>query len=297
MAPVATTVAFLGLGHMGAPMAARLLDGGFALRVHNRTAARAAPLAARGAHVAATPAEAVEGADLVVTMLADDAALEATAFGPDGIVAALPTGAVHVSTSTVSPEVLARVAAAHRERGGHLVAAPVMGRPDVAAAGSLWILAAGPPALEERCRPLFAALGRGHTWLGDDPALAAVAKIAANFMLLGVVELAAEALTLVEKQGLAPERFFEIAKMLLPAPAFEGYAGRMLTGNFDAAGFTANLALKDATLALGLAQSGRAPTPIASLVRDRLLAALARGRGEQDLASLYAVAREAAGLD
>jgi 3-hydroxyisobutyrate dehydrogenase-like beta-hydroxyacid dehydrogenase len=294
---LATTVAFVGLGNMGQPMAARLLERGFALRVHNRTAARAAPLAERGAVVGATPAEAADGAEVVVTMLADDAALEAAALGPHGFAAALGPGALHISMSTVSPEVTRRLAEEHARRGAHLVAAPVMGRPDVAAAGSLWLLAAGPPDLAERCRPLFEALGRGHTWLGEDPGLACVAKIGANFMLVGVVELAAEALTLVEKQGLEPARFFEIAKMLLPAPAFEGYAGRMLAGSYQTAGFTAALALKDASLALGLAERGRAPVPIASLVRDRLLAALARGRGEQDLAALYAIARESAGLE
>ena len=291
------TVAFVGLGNMGRPMAARLLERGFALRVHNRTAAKAAPLAEQGALVAATPAEAADGADVMLSMLADDTALEAAALGPNGFVGALRPGGLHVSMSTVSPEVTRRLADEHRARGADLVAAPVMGRPDVAASGNLWILAAGPAGLEERCRPLFEALGRGHTWLGEDPGLACVAKIGANFMLVGVVELAAEALTLVEKQGLEPARFFEVAKMLLPAPVFEGYAGRMLAGSYQTAGFTAALALKDAGLALGLAEGGRAPAPIASLARDRLLTALARGRGEQDLAALYAVARESAGLE
>lgn len=294
---VSSTVAFVGLGNMGRPMAERLLEKGFTLRAHNRTAAKAAPLAERGATVAATPAEAAEGADVVVTMLADDTALADAALGPSGFVAALRPGALHVSMSTVSPEVTRRVAEAQPAGGSQLVAAPVMGRPDVAAAGNLWILAAGDPALEEACRPIFGALGRGHTWLGQDPALACVAKITANFMLVGIVELAAEALALVEKQGLPPAQFFEVAKMLLPAPSFEGYAGRMLSGSYDTAGFTASLALKDASLALGLAHSGQSPAPIASLARDRLLAALARGRGDRDLAVLYAVARENAGLE
>jgi 3-hydroxyisobutyrate dehydrogenase-like beta-hydroxyacid dehydrogenase len=294
---VSTTIAFVGLGNMGRPMAERLLERGFALRVYNRTAARAAPLAELGATVASTPAEVVAGADLVVTMLADDAALEGVAVGPDGFAPAMDPRALHVSMSTVSPDVTRALAEQHRARGGALVAAPVMGRPDVAAAGSLWILAAGPPALEARCRPLFEALGRGYSWLGEDPALAPVAKIAANFMLIGVVELAAEVLALVEKQGLEPAAFFEIAKMLLPAPALEGYGRRMLEGSFESGGFTAALALKDASLALGLAQAGRAPAPIASLARDRLLALLARGRDGWDLAGLYAVARESAGLD
>jgi 3-hydroxyisobutyrate dehydrogenase-like beta-hydroxyacid dehydrogenase len=294
---VSSTVAFVGLGNMGRPMAERLLEKDFALRVYNRTAAKAAPLAERGATIAATPAEAVDGADVVVTMLADDAALTDAALGPNGFVSALRRGALHISMSTVSPEVTRRIAEVQGAAGSELVAAPVMGRPDVAAAGNLWILGAGPPSLEEQCRPVFGALGRGHTWLGEDPGLACVAKIAANFMLVGIVELAAEALTLVEKQGLPPTQFFEIAKMLLPAPSFEGYAGRMLSGNYDTAGFTAALGLKDASLALGLAHSGHAPAPIASLARDRLLAALARGRGDRDLAVLYAIARENAGLE
>jgi 3-hydroxyisobutyrate dehydrogenase-like beta-hydroxyacid dehydrogenase len=293
---VGATIAFIGLGNMGRPMAERLLERGFALRVYNRTAARAAPLAERGATVAATPAEAVEGADVVVTMVADDAALTLTALGPRGFAPAMGPDTLHISMSTVSPDATRAVADQHRIHGGALVAAPVMGRPDVAASGNLWILAAGPPALEERCRPLFEALGRGHSWLGEDPALASVAKIAANFMLIGVVELVAEALTLVERQGLEPAAFFEIAKMLLPAPAVEGYGRRMLEGDLQSGAFTAALALKDASLALGLAQAGRSPAPIAGLARDRLLSLLARGRDGWDLAGLYAVARESAGL-
>jgi 3-hydroxyisobutyrate dehydrogenase-like beta-hydroxyacid dehydrogenase len=221
----------------------------------------------------------------------------ATGAEQHGFAAAMRPDALHISMSTVSPAAIKVVQSQHLNRGGLLVAAPVMGRPDVAASGSLWILAAGPSALEERCRPIFQALGRGHTWLGEDPALASVAKIAANFMLVGVVELAAEALALVEKQGLDPTAFFEIAKMLLPAPALEGYGRRMLSGDFQSGGFTAALALKDASLALGLAEDGRSPAPIASLTRDRLLTLLARGREGWDLAALYTIARESAGLD
>ncbi|TAK23962.1 MAG: NAD(P)-dependent oxidoreductase [Chloroflexota bacterium] len=292
---MAATVALIGLGNMGAAMADRLIGAGFNTRVANRGEARRATFLARGVPAFARAAEAAIGAEIVISMLSDDAALRSVALEPGGLVDAMANGALHIAMSTVSPNVTREVCAAHRARGADLVAAPVMGRPDVAASGSLWILAAGRVAHEARCQPIFAALGRGHSWLGEDPGLANVAKIMSNFLLLSTVEAVAEALTLAEANGLAAERYFEIGKMLFPTPIYEGYGGRMLRGAFQPAGFATAMALKDAGLALGLAADASAPTPIASLVRDRLLSAVAHGRGDWDLSALIQVARESAG--
>jgi 3-hydroxyisobutyrate dehydrogenase-like beta-hydroxyacid dehydrogenase len=277
-------------------MASRLLAAGFGLRVFNRTAARADPLTARGAQRCASPAEAARGASVAITMLSDDGVLRDVTLGPDGLAAALPSGAVHLSMSTVSPEVNRQLAAEHRRAGTDLVAAPVLGRPDAVEAGRLWVLAAGPARLEAACRPVFEALGQGHQWLGEDPGQANVLKIALNFMLASAIEMVSEAFTVVEKQGVDRRQLLELMRRLLPSPALEGYAQRMLAGQFLPAGFSSTLALKDVDLALGLAEAGRSPAPFASVIHDRLLTALARGRGEWDLAGLVQVARDEAGL-
>ncbi len=288
-----TTVAVIGLGSMGRALAERLIGGGFTVRLANRGAAAREPFAARGIATFARAADAAAGAEVVVSMLADDAALRAVALGDGGLVEAMAPRSLHIVMSTVSPGITRELSAAHRQRGADLVAAPVMGRPDVAATGALWILAAGEPALEARCQPIFAVLGRGYTWLGDDPGLASVAKIVSNFLLVSTVEMVAEAFALAEANGLPAERYYEIGKMLFPTPIYEGYGGRMLRGAFQPAGFSTAMALKDIGLALGLATEGGSPAPVAETVRERLRAAEARGRLDWDLSALIEVARRA----
>jgi 3-hydroxyisobutyrate dehydrogenase-like beta-hydroxyacid dehydrogenase len=229
-------------------------------------------------------------------MVADDPALLDVTLGEHGLAATLPPGAVHLSMSTVSPQANRDAADAHRAAGSHLVAAPVMGRPEVAAAGRLWILAAGPVPAREPSGPLLAAMGRGVSWLGEDPGLASVAKVSFNFLLFSVVESVAEALTLVEKHGGDRAAFFDAVNQAFGSAMIEGYGRRMLSEAFQPAGFTSVLGLKDVTLALQLAESGPCPIPVGSLLRDHLLTALARGRGEWDVAALVQVARENAGL-
>jgi len=291
-----TTVAFVGLGRMGLAMAGRLLDTGFTLRVFNRTPARAESLVTRGARRCASPAEAAREAEFAITMMADDAALRAVALGPEGLVAGLPAGGVHLSMSTVSPDVNRELAAAHQAVGSDLVAAPVLGRPEVAAAGMLWLMPAGSPALEVRCQPLIAALSRGFTWVGDEPGLGNIAKLAVNGFLYNMAAALGEALTLVEKHGGDRQRFFEVVSNGFGSQIITGYGRRMVNADYLPAGFTSVLALKDISLLLDLARSGPAPLLISSLVRDYMLAILAHGRHDWDVASLAEIAREHAGL-
>jgi 3-hydroxyisobutyrate dehydrogenase-like beta-hydroxyacid dehydrogenase len=290
---VGFAVGFLGIGKMGLPMARHLIEAGHTVRVYNRTAERAAPLVALGATACSTPAEAARGSSVVVTMLADDAAVLETSLGPDGIVDGLAADGIHIAMSTQSPGISRRLAAA----GGRYVAAPVFGRPDVAEAGQLFIAAAGPRDAEEACKPLFEAMGRGYIWLGEDQATANITKIAMNFLLVSMVESQAEALSAVEKAGGDPAAFFELAKTIYPSPGFAGYGGRMVERQFVPAGFSTVTALKDAGLMLQLAMDSGAPSPLASVNHDRLLQATSRGRGEWDLAALLVVARESAGLE
>jgi 3-hydroxyisobutyrate dehydrogenase-like beta-hydroxyacid dehydrogenase len=288
-------VAFIGLGNMGSGMAARLLQAGYRLTVYNRTRAKADALVAAGAAAVDQPREAVKDADVVVSMLADDQALLGVALGEGGFVDAMRRDAVHVSMSTVSPVATRALREAHEARGTWLVAAPVLGRPDVAASGGLRIVAAGSRRLEERCRPLFQALARDYLWLGETQEQANVFKILLNFALLGLIEVTAEALTLAEHNQIDRQQYRQFVAPLF-ASAADGYAQRMISGAFEPAGFTSVLALKDARLAFDVAEESRTPTPLIGVVHEHLVQAIARGRGEWDLAGLVEVLREQAGL-
>jgi 3-hydroxyisobutyrate dehydrogenase-like beta-hydroxyacid dehydrogenase len=288
---------FIGLGSMGLPMARHLLEAGHTLTVYNRTPARAEALSREGARVAATPRDAAARADILITMLADDAAVEAVLFGADGALAGLPAGAIHASMSTISQTCSRRLAGEHRQRGQDYVAAPVFGRPEAAEAGKLWIVAAGPAAALERCRPVFDALGQGVEIVGEDPAAANIVKIAGNFLLVAAIEAMGEAFALVRKHGIAPARLLEIVNgRVLRSPVYENYGGLIAGGRYEPAGFKLEHGLKDVRLALGAGDEVSAPLPLASLARDHYLAALAWGWGERDWAALAEVSAVNAGL-
>ena len=289
-----TTVAFVGLGHMGQPMATRLLRAGFRVRAWNRTRQKAEELP--GAEVCATPRQAVAGAPFVMTSLANDEAVREVTLGRDGFLEAMAPDAVHVGTSTISWALAQTLAEAHARTGSHYVGAPVLGRPEAAERGELWILAGGERDVVPRCRPLFDAVGQGVIAV-DDAAGAHLTKIIANFMIANTIELLGEAMALADKAGITPERLVEmLGRTILGSPVLRGYGMRIARREFEPAGFRVELGLKDVSLALAAAEQARVPLPLASLLHDHLLEAIARGRGAQDWAALAAVAREAAGL-
>ena len=291
-------VAFVGLGNMGAPMAANLLRAGHDLVVYNRTPDRARPLAAQGARVARSPREAAAGAEVLVTMLADDAAVETVMFGTEGALEGLARGAIHASMSTISPDLSRRLLAGHEARGQRYVAAPVFGRPEAAQAAKLWIVAGGPADVIERCRPLFDALGQGVDVAGDDPPSANVVKIGGNFVLAAAIEAMGEAFALVRKYGLDPARFIEIVNgRLLRSPVYENYSKIIVAGRWEPPGFKLRHGLKDIRLALGAGDEVEAPLPLASLMRDRYLSAMAWGWADTDWAALARVSAVEAGVD
>jgi 3-hydroxyisobutyrate dehydrogenase-like beta-hydroxyacid dehydrogenase len=291
-------VAFIGLGNMGAPMAANLRRAGHELVVYNRTPDRAAPLAAQGARVARSPREAAAGVEVLITMLADDAAVEGVMFGQDGALEGLARGAVHVSMSTISPDLSRRLLAEHAARDQGYVAAPVFGRPEAAQAAKLWIVAAGRADALERCRPLLDALGQGVEVVDDDPPKANVVKIGGNFLLAAAIEAMGEAFALVRKHGIDPARFIEVVNgRLLRSPVYENYAKIIVGGHWTPPGFKLRHGLKDIRLALGAGDEADVPLPLASLMRDRYLSAMAWGWADADWAALARVGAVEAGLE
>ncbi len=290
-------VGFIGLGNMGSAIARNLIKAGHELRVYNRTQSRAEPFASLGARIAETPSEAAADAEVLITMLADDGALEAVIFEPGNAIKALPAGAVHISMSTISVALSRRLAEAHRERKQHYVAATVFGRPDVAAAGKLWVVVAGPAEQVERFRPLFDAIGQKTFMAGEEAHAANVIKLSGNFLITTVIESLAEAFAFGRKSGVDPHTFLDIlTNSLFPGPLYQTYGNMIAADRFEPAGFKLPLGFKDNRLLLAAAEEAKVPMPMASLVHDRFVAALARGLGESDWAAIARLSYENAGL-
>ena len=288
---------FVGLGGMGRPMARSLHAAGHGVRAWNRTRARAEELARDGdATVAATPADAARGG-VVVTMVADDAALEQVTWGPEGVIAGLPKGGVHVSMSTVGLATIERLARAHAEAGQLLVAAPVFGRPEAAAARQLSVVAAGPDTAVARVRPLLEAMGQRVFALGAEPSHALAVKLAGNFLITAAIEALAEGMAVVAKAGVDRARLLEVlVETLFGAPVYRVYGQILVEERYAPPGFALPLGVKDNRLLLQAGERLAVPLPLASLVRDRMLAALARGYGDLDWSSFARVSAEDAGL-
>lgn len=278
-------VGFIGLGQMGRGMANRLLDCGCELSVWNRSAGASQAYGKRGAAVAARPRDLLD-ADVVITMLADDAALEAV-WIDSGIIERMSAATVHLNMASVSVAMGRRLADAHRAAGRHYVSAPVFGRPEAAAAGQLDIIAAGAEAAIARCEPLFGMLGRRWFNAGIEPHHANVVKVARNFMLGTIIESLGEAFALAGKCGVDPALFFDvITSTSMSAPAYRSYGQRMLVEREAPVTFTLKLGLKDVELALEAAEDAGVALPLATLLRDQHRAAIARGYGERDWAAL-----------
>ncbi len=289
-------VAFLGLGNMGLPMAQHLVAAGQQVTVYNRTASRAD--AVHGAQHAATPTEAAAGADVLITMLADDAAVEHVAFGAHaGFFKSLPPGALHVSMSTISVALARRLTQAHAEAGHGYVSAPVFGRPEAAQAAKLWVVAAGAHQDVARGKPLFDAIAQGTFEVSDDPPTANAVKLAGNFMIAAMLETLGEAFALVRRAGVSPQQFLEVVNgSLFKSPLYQNYGSLIAEERFEPPGFRLKLGLKDVRLTLQAGEAFAVPLPIASLLRDQFLSAVARGDAERDWAAVSQVTARNAGL-
>ncbi|EIM03051.1 oxidoreductase [Rhodanobacter thiooxydans] len=289
-------VGFIGLGAMGSAMASNLLAAGHTLAVWNRSAGATEPLASLGAKVAKTADRAVQG-EVLCSMLANDQAVREV-FLDGGVLDAMDRGTVHVNHATISVALAQELAAEHGRRGLEYVAAPVFGRPDMAAAAKLNILVAGKPAAIERVRPLLEAMSSKLWPLGEAPERANVAKIAGNFMLAAAIESMAEATALTRAHGVSAAEFLDVmTSTLFAAPAYQGYGKLIAEQRFKPAGFALPLGYKDVGLALAAGEAQRVPLPFAGVLRDAMLEALAAGDAELDWSALALVAARRAHLD
>jgi 3-hydroxyisobutyrate dehydrogenase-like beta-hydroxyacid dehydrogenase len=281
---------------MGSAMAANLVKAGHDVAVFNRNPEKGRPLLDLGAHQAASVAEACTG-EAVITMLADDAAAAHVALSDDGIVGKLRRGAIHISMSTISVALSKELAQAHAGAGQRFIAAPVFGRPEMAAAAKLFIVAAGDPAAIGACQPLFGAIGQKTISIGAEPSAANLVKLSGNFLLASAIEALGEAVALVGKAGIDRHAFVDLlTSTIFPAPAYKTYGDLIAGGNFQPAKFAAPLGYKDIRLTLAAAESLRVPMPLGSLLRDRFLRLLAQGGDDLDWAAVGGLAAQDASV-
>ena len=291
-------VAFIGLGRMGRGMAQRILSGGHELRIHDVVRAAGEGLVSAGAQFADTVADACSGRDVVVTMLVEDAQVLDVAQRAGGLCDSLPKGAIHLAMGTYGVAAIRALGEAHAKAGQILVAAPVLGRPDLAASGQLGIVSGGPADAVARVAPLLDLMGRKTFHAGDMPESATAIKLANN-MVLGCAMIAmAESFSLVRKFGVAPQLFYDVmTEGLFSSTAYKGYGKTMVDQTYDNVGSPITVGLKDANLIAAAADLGRVPMPMHNIYRDRLLGAVAHGDGDRDQAVLAREQARASGLD
>ena len=288
-------VGFIGLGRMGSGMVASLLKAGHEVTVYNRTRAKAEPLVAQGAKLAGSIADACRGS-AVITMLADDDAMDSVVFGEIGILANLSKDSIHICSSTISTALSAKLAEFHAKAEQWYIAAPVFGRPDVAAAGRLFIVAAGSANAIATATPLFDAIGQKTFVVSENPNTANLVKLSGNFLIATVIESLGEAMALVGKGGVDRHQYLEIlTSTLFGAPVYKTYGTLIADRKFEPAGFAASLGHKDIRLTLAAAEELRVPLPLASLVRDRFLTLMAHGGAQLDWSAIGGLAARDAG--
>lgn len=291
-------IGFIGLGNMGQPMVMNLLKAGFKVKVYNRTPNKAEDVVAAGAQQVNRPKDLVIPGGIIITMVANDQALEEVVMGPDGFGEKLGEGGIHLSMSTVSPETSRKLAGYHQQQGSQYVSSPVFGRPDAAAAQKLNVLSSGPIDAKERVKPVQEALGQRVFDIGEEPGNANVIKLGGNFMIMAAMEAMAESFNLAEKNGIDRQLAAEVyASTLFNCTVYQGYGQMIAKKIFEPAGFQLKLGLKDCNLVLNEANATQTPLPLASLLHNRLLASAAKGRENQDWSALTRISMEEAGLE
>jgi 3-hydroxyisobutyrate dehydrogenase-like beta-hydroxyacid dehydrogenase len=291
-------VAHIGLGRMGAGIASNLLEAGFELTVYNRTQAKMKPLIEKGASGASSPREAATGADVILTCLMDDQSVLDMVTGENGLLAGLKSGGIHIGASTTSPRLAVKLAELHAAQGSHYVAGPVVGRPNMAAIGQLFTYVAGEPQVIAKCTPIFDAYTQSVTNLGKHHGLANTVKLLINYVVIAQVELMGEVFAFSEKSGIEPQTAVDIIDRYLGSPGVKkSYTRTILNRAFDDAGFELVGGFKDVQLMLQVSTDLRAPLDYASIIREKMITALAHGMERRDWSTFYEVTRMNAGLE
>jgi len=288
-------VAVLGLGHMGRPIADRLLDAGHEVAVWNRAAAVADPFRDRGARVLSSPAEAWDHGDVAITMLANDAAAEAVLSGPDGLFCAGDDGRTVVEMSTISPTSSAALAAQAESVQVTFVRAPVTGNPSVVVAGNLGIIVSGPSEAYERLESLLRDVGPNHFVVGEADE-ARVVKLALNLVIGGTSQLIAEALVMAEANGIDRAEMLHVMGGSAIGSPFVKYKTEALIADDYESTFTAVGLHKDLALALATANASGVPLPVTALVQQLVQGCIGEGMGDDDMMVLLPRLRREAGL-
>lgn len=290
-------VGFIGLGSMGFSMAQNILKAGFPLAVYNRTKEKGASLIEQGAQWAESPAQLAEQCDILVSMVANDDALKEIVYGPSGIVRSAKKPSIHISMSTVSPDLITSLEKAHQEKGIALLAAPVSGRPDRAKEGTLWIFLGGDPTAKKTASPILESMSCKIFDLGERPSQAALFKLCNNFMILSLIESFSEAAAMLEKGGISAEKAAEVwGTSLFDSPVFHSYTPMICKRNFSDGGFALNLGLKDIRLLQICADRAQVPMPFNSTLQEKLLTCMNMGREKYDWSAIALLTRELAGL-
>ncbi|MFI5157858.1 MAG: NAD(P)-dependent oxidoreductase [Sphingobacteriales bacterium] len=276
-------IGFIGLGNMGMAMAKNLIASGYHLQVYNRTLSKAQELDTTSITICKTPAEAASDVKILISMLSEDEVLKETVTNEDGILKTFPTGAVHISMSTIAPDTSEELYKLHKNSGSNYIASPVFGRPNAAAAKKLFICISGEPQAKEIAIPILECLGQRITDFGEKVSGANVVKVSGNFMIMASLEMMAEAFTLAEKNGLDRSQVAEFfGSSLFAAPIYQNYGKLIADKQYEPVGFTIKLGLKDASLALKLSQTSGTSMPAVTLVHNRLQSAVDKGWGERD---------------
>jgi 3-hydroxyisobutyrate dehydrogenase-like beta-hydroxyacid dehydrogenase len=291
-------VGFIGLGRMGRGMAHRILGGGHDLVVHDVVRAAGDEFVKAGARFADAVADLCSTRDVVVTMLVEDAAVIDVALRPGGLCASMPNGAIHLAMGTYGVGAIRALGDAHAKAGQILVAAPVLGRPDLAASGQLGIVSGGPADAVSRVAPLLDLMGRKTFHAGDAPESATAIKLANNMVLGCAMVAMGEGFSLIRKYGVAAQTFYEVmTEGLFASVAYKGYGKTMVDQSYDNVGSPVTVGLKDAKLIQDAADIARVPMPMHNIYKDRLLGAVAHGDGDRDQAVLAREQARACGLD
>ena len=289
-------VAVIGLGRMGSGIVRSLLKAGFPVTVYNRTQDKTRPLVEAGATAAATPAAAARAADFVVTSLMGDNSVSAVVEGPEGLLAGLERGGVHIEASTISAEMTSRLVALHAAHGSDYLAAPVVGRPDAAASGELATFVCGKPSVFEASREVLQGYARQVQYLGEQHAVASEAKLAINYTAVTIIDLMGQVYAFGEKTGIPLTALHMIFRMLWAQPVMQGYATRIWKRDFSDVGFDVQGGLKDINLILDAAHKAHVHWDFAESIQPKMARAVEMGLGSKDWSSVYEVTRADAGL-